>query len=266
MFRIFLVTIILFCNHVFAEEIIEPVSAKKALIYLPFQSDFDSDVGNIILALLPNFTVTVISNKDVIVNVGGRDQVFPAVNFDLQILENYILKLNEYDFIYFDSHANLEMISLGIPAPNKNLCKKPSSYSIECELFGNTIGRMYIDSNREDFYSTQRIQGEDHFVSYSMTPSFFTDNFTGENKFRNTIFVSDTCSNTEGDFPEVLTSDEVGISLFTGWEGTIYNEDIYRTTFPFLQKMMNGDTSKEAIKDIITDVRSEEHTSELQSH
>lgn len=233
----------------YAKQIIQPVAGGKALVYLPFQSDLNKDYTSTLEALYETYGENLTVLSDVEIPIISGQKVFSATVFDTNIFDNYIMKLNQYDFILFDSHGDDEGMSLGIPGYTRMYCNDNELINSQCaklDVLGVTVKGVH--SSREDFL--QVVNGVK--VDLSINADFFTHNFTGKNKFKNTIFIAENCSNGDGELPEVMTSQEVGISLVTSWKGLLREQYTQATTLPYIRQLTIGKTSPESIQGLQT--------------
>ena len=67
--------------------------------------------------------------------------------FDATIFDNYIMKLNEYDFVLFDSHGSGNAMALGIPSVLDEDCKD-SKYDKECKILSSQCTHFTCDEGR----------------------------------------------------------------------------------------------------------------------
>jgi len=93
---------------------INPTGNKKAIIIAPYQSDFNDDLCSI---------KTMLQNKgfhvDAYVDTSMSDCNIIKTNLNSDIFEAFKI-LNEYDFIYINSHGNNDLIATGIPNNSTN--------------------------------------------------------------------------------------------------------------------------------------------------
>lgn len=233
---------------------VEPVSSKRALFVIPFQTDFKKDYLDLLVSLHKNYELDIISDVDITFNVDGDTIIYEKTKFDILVLDDYINKMSDYDLVYFDSHGSSSSMVTGVPAPrcttneelSTDVCKKRKDLLSE----GYSLG--WIESDRTDFIYSYPMKGKMGHVSYTLTPDFFKKKFKNETKFRNTIFLAENCHNGEGDFPDTLTNENVGIGLFASWVGTLSGTYTKSTTIPFLENLSKGLNSSESLLGITT--------------
>jgi len=238
----------LIANDDYQKRIIEPVKSKKALIYLPFQSDFKKDYRSLIEELYKQYDLTVLSSRDIIININGNTKKFNKINFNLSIFTQYFQHLNEYDFIFIDTHSSKSSIAVGIPyVKNEN--------NIDYSKYG--LSPLFNIETKMLGFDEVKFRGERTKGSYAVGKDFF-QRFRGDKKFKNTIFVNVSChsaENTTYGFQDYLTNTDYpfgGCSIYTGWSGTTGEKQTIEVEIPFIKNLVKGQSIDEAMKDIET--------------
>jgi PKD repeat protein len=191
---------------------ISPLSGnKKALIFSGFQDDFKHDLCPIKNALeRAGFSVDFVVDIDmcdVTANKGFSNPEFAEDTF------HYIEKLHEYDVIYFDTHASIKNISLGIP--------------YDPDIFNKTyVYQSFVSESGEPFVG----------ISFE----YIGTHFTGEKRFKNSLVFVEACNSArrkEFSFAEAFL--ENGAAVYIGFNNSIPIEtlEIPEFVLPFFDRM-----------------------------
>jgi hypothetical protein len=196
-----------------------PAGNKKALIFSGYQADFGEDLCPIKAALESGgFLVDFLVDVDMC--------GVPATAFDQNIIR-YITQLNEYDVIYFNTHGDVDFITLAVSYDPNNASLESM---IDLLLFKVTNpGSVVLYGNQNQF---------------GITSDYIRQNFQNEKSFKNTLVFADACHTGTEKTKFAGAFLDNGAAVYIGYNNTAqYNRQTPQFTMPLFQRLNVVNTS-----------------------
>ncbi len=192
---------------VFTTQSVHPFAVgRKALILSGYQTDFGEDLCPIKEALENSgFLVNFLVDKEMC--------GVPATTFDKGII-NYVSQLHQYDVIYFNTHGNTDLLSLGIPYDSVN----PSPELLTFKLNPG----VHLSA------SSKKLMIDSTYISHA---------FKDANLFRNTLVFTDSCLGGKVKSHLADAFLDSGAAVYVGYNNTTqYNRQTPQFSSPFFQQ------------------------------